>query len=75
MSAVAGLITRLAVAWVQFSTRFAALVLAGALLLVGAAGWYASGHLGIDTSTADMIAERLPWRQSFIEYREAFPQL
>ncbi|NND60587.1 MAG: MMPL family transporter, partial [Gammaproteobacteria bacterium] len=75
MSAVAGLITRLAVAWVQFSTRFAALVLAGALLLVGAAGWYASGHLGIDTSTADMIAERLPWRQSFIDYREAFPQL
>lgn len=31
-------------------------------------------RLGVDTDTADMISERLPWRQSYIRYKEAFPQ-
>lgn len=41
--------------------------------LAGAGGWYAAGHLGINTDTANMISPDLPWRQDFIAYRDGFP--
>ena len=37
------------------------------------AGWYAAGHLGVNTDTANMISPTLPWRQHFNEFRQAFP--
>jgi hopanoid biosynthesis associated RND transporter like protein HpnN len=45
-----------------------------ATLLLGAlAAYYAAGHLGVNTDTANMIAATVPWRQHFNEYRAAFP--
>ena len=37
------------------------------------AAWYAAGHLGVNTDTANMIAATIPWRQHYNEYRDAFP--
>ena len=35
--------------------------------------WYAARNLGVNTDTANMISAELPWRQNFIEFRDAFP--
>ena len=35
---------------------------------------YTGTHLGINSYIEDMIAEDLPWRQTFMDYHEAFPQ-
>ena len=35
---------------------------------------YTVNHLGINSYIQDMISEDLPWRQTFIEYHESFPQ-
>ena len=35
---------------------------------------YTGTHLGINSYIEDMIAEDLPWRQTFMEYHESFPQ-
>ncbi|MBT8135930.1 MAG: MMPL family transporter [Gammaproteobacteria bacterium] len=70
-----GPIARVVRAWVSLVVRFAWAVVISSVVLLVSLGWYAGTHLGIDTSTADMIAERLPWRQAFREYRELFPQL
>lgn len=59
--------------WIGFVCRTAPWVILGAVVLTG---WFVHTtvtRLGINTSTADMIAEGLPWRQHFIDYREAFP--
>ena len=49
------------------------LSIAVSLLATGLAGYYAAGHLGVNTDTANMISPTLPWRRDFIEYRDAFP--
>ena len=38
-------------------------------------GFYAAGNLKIDTDTAGMISEDLPFRQRYKAFREAFPAL
>jgi hopanoid biosynthesis associated RND transporter like protein HpnN len=48
-------------------------ILAYALFTISAVR-YTGTHLGINSYIEDMIAEDLPWRQTFMEYREAFPQ-
>jgi uncharacterized protein len=53
--------------------RHPLLVILLALLLAVISGRYAANHLGINTDTANMISPTLPWRQDFIEYRDAFP--
>jgi hopanoid biosynthesis associated RND transporter like protein HpnN len=50
-------------------------VLAGALVLTALSGFYAAGNLKIDTDTAGMISEDLPFRQRYKAFREAFPAL
>lgn len=50
-------------------------VLAGALVLTALSGFYAAGNLKIDTDTAGMISEDLPFRQRYKAFREAFPGL
>ncbi|MEO8467090.1 MAG: MMPL family transporter [Gammaproteobacteria bacterium] len=57
---------RLVITWPK-STTFLS------LLATVLAGWYAVGHLGINTDTANLISPSLPWRQHFNEFRQAFP--
>jgi hypothetical protein len=59
--------------WVRLVIRFpkTMIVVVAALTVVNV--WYARGHLGINTDTADMISPELPWRRDFIAYREGFP--
>jgi len=60
---------------VDFARRRAvAVVLAATALAVGA-GWYAAGHLAIDTDVTRMLPPDLPWRQRDIAFDRAFPQL
>ncbi|MFT7569788.1 MAG: hopanoid biosynthesis associated RND transporter like protein HpnN [Paracoccaceae bacterium] len=50
-------------------------VLACALAFTALSGFYAAGNLKIDTDTAGMISEDLPFRQRYKAFREAFPAL
>ena len=59
---------------VDFAQARAGPVLATYLALAVLGFWYTVTNLGINTDTEDMIANDLPWRQTFIKYRQAFPQ-
>ena len=59
---------------VDLAQSRAGVVLATYLALAAIGFWYTVNNLGINTNTEDMIAKELPWRQTFIEYHEAFPQ-
>ncbi len=50
-------------------------VLAGALLLSAVSGVYVARNLKVDTDTAGMISDDLPFRQHFKAFRHAFPAL
>ncbi len=52
----------------------ARLVVALALLLTVAAGFYAARTLSMDTNTANMISPSLPWKQEMARIAEEFPQ-
>lgn len=52
----------------------AKLVIALALALTVAAGFYAARNLTMDTNTANMIAPSLPWKQEMLRINAAFPQ-
>ena len=60
---------------VSYGQRAPWIVLAGALLLTALSGFYAAGNLKIDTDTAGMISEDLPFRQNYKAFRDAFPAL
>jgi uncharacterized protein len=51
------------------------IVLACAIILTALSGFYAAGNLKIDTDTAGMISEDLPFRQHYKAFRDAFPAL
>lgn len=53
----------------------APIVLALALLLTAALGWYAATHLAMNTNTDDLIASDTPWRQRERAFDQAFPQM
>lgn len=61
-------------AWVDLVRRHAALVVV--LAAASAAGGlaYAATHLSMDTNTTDMLAEDLPFRKAYDEYKAAFPR-
>jgi hopanoid biosynthesis associated RND transporter like protein HpnN len=59
--------------WVRIVIRFPKTMIAVIAALTVVNVWYARGHLGINTDTADMISPELPWRRDFIAYREGFP--
>ncbi len=44
------------------------------ILVTSAAGFYAFGHLKMDTNTASMIADDLAWKKEFIRFGELFPR-
>ncbi|HEV2301019.1 MAG TPA: MMPL family transporter [Stellaceae bacterium] len=54
--------------------RHAAAFVCGFLLAAAAAGWYAAGHLAINTDIERMLPNDLPWRQREIALDKAFPQ-
>ena len=43
------------------------------LLLTFAAGWYAAGHLSIDTDIENLLPSNLAWRQNELALDRAFP--
>ncbi|MGI9333156.1 MAG: hypothetical protein ACR2RL_08365, partial [Gammaproteobacteria bacterium] len=67
------MIARILDAWIVAVMRFAPAVLAIALSSALASAYYVVGNLGVNTDTADMISDRLPWRQDYIAYTQDFP--
>lgn len=70
-----GLLQTLVKTVLSFTQASPWMVLAGALLLTALSGFYAAGNLKIDTDTAGMISEDLPFRQRYKAFRQAFPAL
>jgi hopanoid biosynthesis associated RND transporter like protein HpnN len=66
---------RLLVRWVDLVRRSALWVLLLSILTSAGALGYAVGHLGINTSTKDMLSEDLPFRRNDQAMDQAFPQL
>lgn len=58
---------------VGLSLRFPRLIAGAGLFSAILAIIYATQNLGINTNTADMIANHLDWRQQYIAYTQAFP--
>ncbi len=67
---IAAIIVRL----VEFSRRYAVVNALAALVLTLLAGWYAAGHLAIDTEIEKLLPSDLAWRQNEIALDRAFPQ-
>src|SRR6516164_6401960 len=65
---------RLLVGLVDLCRRNALRVVLVSGLLAMFAGWYAAGHLGINTDTDEMFAASLPWRQRAELFKSYFPQ-
>ena len=59
--------------WVACVIAWPRLTTLASVLATVLAGWYAAGHLGVNTDTTNMISPALAWRQNFNEYREEFP--
>jgi uncharacterized protein len=68
------LIARSIVAIVGTCSRFRWTVLALALLVTIASGYYTATHFAINTNTNNFISEKLQWRQNLIALDNAFPQ-
>jgi hypothetical protein len=66
---------RFLVHWVDGARRFAVAVVSIALLATGALGYYTGANLGINTDTASLLDEDLPFRVAYKRFKEAFPQL
>src|ERR1019366_5747917 len=67
-------IARSVVAIVAACSRFPWIVLALAILVAIASGYYTATHFAISTNTNEFISEKLPWRQNLIALDKAFPQ-
>lgn len=60
--------------WTSFCYRHGAWVLLASLLTVAACGVYVARNLGMNTDTADMLSEHLPFRVNLKHYNQTFPQ-
>ncbi|UJP02870.1 MAG: MMPL family transporter [Nitrosomonas sp.] len=60
--------------WTTFSYQYALWVLLAALLIAIVSGIYVSRNLGMNTDTAEMLSEDLPFRVNLKRYNESFPQ-
>ncbi len=60
--------------WIDTVRRWAHWLVFVLAVATGLFGYYTVTHLGIDTDTANMISSQLPWRQTYIDYKESFPQ-
>ena len=61
--------------WVDGVRRFAWGVIISVLVATYGLCSYTFENLSINTNTTDMLSEELPFRQRYIEYGDAFPQL
>lgn len=61
----------LVVAW---SERRALLLILLSVLLTASAGLFTARHLSMDTDTANMISQDLPWRKDLTHFNTLFPQ-
>lgn len=61
-------------AWVLGIDRHAGTVLALTAVLLAGLVAYTVTHIGVNTDTAQMLSPDLPWQQTRLEYKEAFPQ-
>mgnify|MGYP001375272883 FL=1 len=61
--------------WVDTARKAAVLILLVAALATGASSFYTVEHLGINTSTSDMLSSELLFRKIYDEYRRTFPNL
>ena len=59
----------------RWANSHAWLIILTWLLLAGASVWLAATRLGINTSTTDLIADEVPYRQDNMALRHAFPVL
>jgi hypothetical protein len=69
-----GLIGRTLAWWVDVVRHAALWVVLLSALTTGLLFLYTVKNLGINTDTTGMISERLKWRQTYLAYKEAFPQ-
>src|ERR1700731_4660582 len=67
-------IARFVVAIVAVCSRFPWIVLALAILVAIASGYYTVTHSAISTNTNEFFFEKLQWRQNLIALDKAFPQ-
>ncbi len=55
-------------------TRYAWLILGGALLLTGLSIYYAKDHLGVNNNSSEMLSPDLPFQKNYKRLETAFPQ-
>jgi hopanoid biosynthesis associated RND transporter like protein HpnN len=67
-------LNRLLVGLAEYSRRHALGVVLAGLALAVFSGFIAVSHLGVTTDTDQMFSPSLPWRQSAVELKKAFPQ-
>lgn len=60
--------------WVGRVQQHALIVILAALIVTAGAGYITASGLKINTDTADMLSRDLDYRQTYIAYKEAFPQ-
>ncbi len=65
---------RLLSTWVSFAYRHAIWVILASLLFAALSASYTARNLGVDTNTADMLSEELPFRVNLARFEAAFPQ-
>ncbi|MEC8698324.1 MAG: hypothetical protein VXY20_03120, partial [Pseudomonadota bacterium] len=68
-------IERILETWVDGVCRFAWGAIIAVLAITYGLFTYTADNLSINTNTTDMLSEELPFRQRYIEYGDAFPQL
>jgi hopanoid biosynthesis associated RND transporter like protein HpnN len=60
--------------WVSVTHRFALWVVLLASIITVALLYYTVNNLGINTDTAEMLSETLPFRRNYSAFKTAFPQ-
>lgn len=58
---------------VGYAQRHCLLTIVSALAVTLAGAWFTASNVRINTNTADMLSDRLPWRAANNEYKAAFP--
>ena len=60
--------------WVDVTHRFALWFVLFASIITVALLYYTANNLGINTDTAEMLSETLPFRRNYGAFKTAFPQ-
>ena len=58
---------------IQLSQRSAWIVIVCSLSAAVLTGYYITSHIAINTDTAQMLSEKLPWRATYTDYKRDFP--